>query len=116
MAVNLETVAARLLEQLRKDTRLARVTRVEGSSTTPVEAIEFRCRAALGKEGDRDLVDGLVRSAGLPLSSALSADYDLRLTLDLRALTLELIERLRKRPDVEYAQPNYVARKQKAMG
>lgn len=116
VAVDFETVAARLLEQLRKDTRLARVTRVKGGSATPAEAIEFHCRAVEAREGDREIVDGLARSAGLPLTGAVGADKDLRLTLDLRALTLELIERLRKRPDVEYAQPNYLARKQKAMG
>ena len=116
LALKVETVAARLLEQLRKDTRLAQVTRVEGGSTKPAEAIEFHCRAVEARDGDHELVDGLARSAGLPVTGAVGADKELHLTLDLRALTLELIERLRKRPDVEYAQPNYLARKQKAMG
>jgi hypothetical protein len=116
VSVDFAKVAERLLEQLRKDSRLAEVTRVEGSSTRPTEAIDFRCRAGGAREGDREIVGALARSAGLPLTGAVGPDQDLRLTLDLRALTLELIERLRKRPEVESAQPNYLVRKQKAMG
>ena len=52
------------------------------------------------------VVDGWSTAAGVPLLAAAETDH-LVIQIDWSAATLELVERLNERPEVEAAQPNY---------
>lgn len=80
--------------------------------------------SALARIGQRDrdqhakistLTSPLARASGVALSGRLDPSGQLLLTPDLNEITTQLAIRLGKRPDVEYAQPNYVVRPQSSI-
>jgi hypothetical protein len=52
----------------------------------------------------------LEQDGGVPLTARVVSPRHLLVTLDLQKLTVDLATRLKKRSDVEYAQPNFVRR------
>jgi hypothetical protein len=77
--------------------------RVRPASTFAVRVVELAPgvdAAALGRA-----TAAVAQETGWPLAVAADAGVS-RVVLDLSQLTLTLLERLRARPDVEYAQPN----------
>jgi hypothetical protein len=57
-----------------------------------------------------DVARKLEQSLGVALAGEVDATGKLVVSPELRRYTLEIIERLKKRSDVEYAQPNYTIR------
>jgi hypothetical protein len=54
---------------------------------------------------ESDFLESLERDLGAPLKRVDSGD-ELTLTIDIQSLTLDLVEKLKARPDVAYAQTN----------
>lgn len=78
-----------------------------------VEFVEKSAEAAaVSKAGPQlqAVAESLSKQTGLPLTAELSPSRQLLLIIDLEALTLDLVARLRKLADVEYAQPNFIHR------
>jgi len=59
----------------------------------------------------KPFLEGLEHDFGSKLRARVDGEKNLVLGIDEEALTLTLVERLKGRADVEYAQPNFVARK-----
>ena len=74
---------------------------------------QVRRSARAGKQTSKEieaLVKKLCVGADPQPSGGVSNRGQLVLTIDIAALTLDLIERLKRRPDVEYAQPSHIAK------
>jgi len=72
---------------------------------------QVRRSARAGKQTSKEieaLVKKLCVGADPQPSGGVSNRGQLVLTIDIAALTLDLIERLKRRPDVEYAQPSHI--------
>ncbi len=86
------------------------VERVEIAPDTT--AITVRVAFSAGGEESRmrpaRLVASLERELGLPLKGEVLQDGRVALQVNLEALTLSLVERLKALPDVESVQPNFV--------
>jgi len=123
LSVDRERLVKSLTAAVRRDPSVRAVNRVDAPKTVlPAARLElaldlrrdseagqlvYRSKQA-GKPTGRE-IDALVQRlcAGFdPLPSGRVIERDrLNLVIDVAMLTLELIDRLRRRPDVEYAQP-----------
>lgn len=86
--------------------------RVEFDEHSP-EAATVESTAGAGRETDpalQALADALAAGTGLSFRPAAAPARQLLLVVDLEALTLDLVARLRKLDSVESAQPNYLHR------
>lgn len=93
-SASVPTIAVNFKEDAPEAKALARAAKIGVESSTEVQAIteklEQECRVAL--------------------SARVGSPHQFLLTPDLQRLTLELAARLSQRPDVEYAQPNFIRR------
>jgi hypothetical protein len=118
LEVELGPLRSRLRAQLQKDRRapetsdegaLVRAQFAEGGRDA--DAIE-KARADKGENAPAppSIIDDIAREVGFPLTGRLAGRRALLLAVDLAALTTRAVERLRRQPDVAYAQPNYTVR------
>ena len=74
---------------------------------------EFKIIAQARSQGPEDeqlaaLISSLQNELDLPLDGTAAGPGELVLQVDLRAITLQLVERLQALPQIEAAQPNYI--------
>ncbi len=105
LALDFGGLTTRLVSALGADRGVARAALVSGEGKDPPEV-----RVELREEAP-GLVDRVARDLGLPLRSRFTAERELLVAVDAEASTRALVDRLRRRDDVAYAQPNYVLRK-----
>ncbi len=108
LAIDFAELTARLVSRLRDDPRVARATPMPGEKRGPPGPVEVRVDF---KDGSKEVTDRVARDLGVPLSSRVTAEQQFLVAVDAEAGTRELVERLRRRPDVAYVQPNFVVRK-----
>jgi hypothetical protein len=128
LSIDREQLLARLAQRVRRDPAVTGVTPLAGPKTVlpPAEValtVEFATgsdayrklqRAArAGERRNRDidaLVAGLTAGADPKPTGQANERGQLLLTLDVAALTRDLVERFKRRADVEYAQLSQVVR------
>ena len=93
--------------------RLERRQRVERVEIVPDTAaitlsVAFAAGSAESRMRPARLVASLERELGLPLKGEVSRNGRLALQVNLEALTLSLVERLKALPEVESVQPNFL--------
>lgn len=128
LAIDFAELTARLMSRLRADARVLRAAPVPEDKRAPpgwaevrvdfeqgsAEARALRASAAGPPEEGRPLreaTDRVARALGVALSSRVTQKRQFLVAVDAEAGTRELVERLRRRPDVAYAQPNFLVRK-----
>jgi hypothetical protein len=108
----LELDPAGLASRLEADL-LARpgVTQVEALSATEDERRSTPRAAVKARVGraTHDLASKVSQDLDLPVRERRLANGERLFQVDLETLTLDVVERLKKRSDVDYAQPNYTA-------
>jgi hypothetical protein len=124
VAVREPELVANLLKRLRDNPSIesAHVISQQRASVATVE-VNFRegtpgadalARAADANAGSSDEVQAITEKleqyCRVPLTARVGSPRQFLLTPDLQRLTLDLAARLSKRPDVEYAQPNFIRR------
>jgi hypothetical protein len=114
-----EWLATRLRSQrIVKEARTAGKESTAGEGAVQVdlvsgspEASKLAQATGAGREtAATDVARKLEQSLGIALAGEVDASGKLVVSPELRRYTLEVIERLKKRSDVEYAQPNYTIR------
>lgn len=120
LSVDSGQLGERLMRQLGARRNVARVqvvrdTSAAGGRPSPIRLIlEFsrssdEFKAVSRKDGRlARLVASLERDVGLPLTGKVVEQGRLALQVNLEALTLRLVERLKTEPIVESVQPNYI--------
>jgi hypothetical protein len=114
LAIDTDRLAASLTGKLEADER---VESVEARTLEPRYVLEppqtqFVLRLKdPALRSDSDLLESLEKALGVPLNRVDSGG-ELTLAMDLPALTLELVEKLKSRPDVVYAQTNNLLQRQ----
>jgi hypothetical protein len=109
IAVGLPSLARQLLAEVRKDAALRNATLEE-----PVEKGKTRARPAVRARVAQPSTDAgaltrrLSGSLGFPVTSRAADGDEILLFVDGEAVTLRTLDRLKGRPEVEYAQPNYL--------
>jgi hypothetical protein len=104
LGLDLRALTARLEQALRQEAAATNVAAVE----QPLQTRLPQAAVAASVRGDaKKLARRLSESLGLPVAQKKGSDDARLFELDLNALTLDLVARLKARPDVEYAQPNY---------
>jgi hypothetical protein len=110
VAVRFDTMAERLLEQARRETSLAdpSLECAEGEvRATP----RVRARVTAKTPDAAALATRFSSALGFPVVARAESDGAIALTVDAEAATRSLVETLKRRSDVEYAQPNHVLKK-----
>lgn len=106
-SLDLRELGDRLARRLRERQR---VERVEIAPDTA--AIALTVAFSPGSEESRmspgGLIPALERELGVPLTGEASGRGRIALHVNLEALTLSLVERVKTLPDIESAQPNFV--------
>lgn len=126
LSVNRDQVAQALAEVVKRDPAVRAVTRADPPKTvlptTQIAlALDLRRDSDAGRLVRRSVrigrqtgseIDALVKKLCVGVDPPPSGRVDKRsqlvLGVDIAALTLDLVERLQRRPDVEYAQPSQV--------
>lgn len=104
LEVDLRELSSRLMSRLRSEARVA--------EAAPTDAGDVRVRLVDGgRKAGEEITRRLEKDLGFALTSRTAPKRELLLAVDVRALTLNLVERLRPFPEVEYAQPNYIVRR-----
>jgi hypothetical protein len=117
LRVHVDDLARRTADRLARCRRVARATRDPGDSAKAVihttfqpGSSEARLLARAGQPDGKAQLDSLItdvaRRIHTPLKAAVSGE-ELLIEVDLEALTLQLVERLKALPDIESAQPNF---------
>lgn len=128
LSIDRERLARTLRQRLKRDPAVGDVTPLEPPKTVrPAAQLAFVVDLAADSEARRQveqavragrrttpevnsLVARLTANAYPKPTGHVSARGELILTVDVAALTRELIERLKRRPDVEYAQLSHIVR------
>jgi len=118
LAVREDVLATRLVERLRARADVLEAKRMEGKAPGDAGAIRavFRAESAVARELSDAFTEALRASpaigdltgeleAGLGVGLTPQPPAALVLTFDVSSLTASLVERLNRRPDVEYAEP-----------
>ena len=134
VAIQSADLAARLLDRLRANQNVQEARALPGKTPSPLvgqalvevefaegspEAEAVAKIASSGRETGPELspiTARLERESGVPSTVRVTRSRQLLLSVDLNALTLDLAARLRKRGEVEYAQPNYIRRRMSSAG
>jgi hypothetical protein len=108
LGLRLDAMTKSLLEEARRDPRLTGLevedAPTRGSTATPAGV---RGRAAGSGIDAVALARDLSARAGFEVAAKVAPAGEVHLSVDAEAATLRLVEALKKRSDVEYAQPNY---------
>lgn len=107
LAVDAERLEGELARRLGARQRVERVDVIEDTSTIGV-SVAFAAGSEESRMRPARLVALLEEELGLPLKGEALANRRIALQVNLEALTLSLVERLRALPEVESAQPNYL--------
>ncbi|HET6521548.1 MAG TPA: hypothetical protein VFG47_17280 [Geminicoccaceae bacterium] len=127
LAVDLQAIAAKLVRALEGEPEVegARLVDDPASAPGPARPVTVTVQptpggslaqalATAGSAGSDSALGRLEaaveREVGAPIAAEVSSPTTLTVRLDTRALTGQLMDRLRAMPEVEYAQPNYLAR------
>jgi hypothetical protein len=83
---------------------------VEFAKGTPEEKVVSQLAASRKDSGPalQAIAEGLRQELGVPLLTTVEGPGRLQIRLDIRALTLNLVERLKAKDEIEYAQPNFI--------
>jgi hypothetical protein len=125
LSINRDQLAQSLRQVVTRDPAVRAATRID-SPKTVLPAAEIALALDLRRDSE---AGNLVRRTGKQTSNEIEALVkklsvgadpqpsghvsnrgQLVLTIDIAALTLDLIERLKRRPDVEYAQPSHIVK------
>lgn len=108
LSIDADRLVASLTEKLEADGRILSVERktIEpkyiGEPGQTHLVVRFKEPAP---HSESDFLESVEQDVGVPLQ-VVDSGRDMTLAIDLPALTLELVERLKARPDVAYAQTN----------
>ena len=109
LSIGLPSLTKRLLGEARKENGLQDATLEEGASKTAGQSLPaVRVRRSEKDLDAKALTKRLTERLGFSVESRAADGEGLLLFVDGEALTLSTLEALKGRPDVEYAQPNYV--------
>jgi hypothetical protein len=111
VAIRFETLAQRLLEQAREEARLKDVAIEVAPPGEGPSLPTLRGRLATKEADPAALARQLGARVGFPVTARSESQGEIRLSVDVAAATARLVETLKQRPDVEYAQPNYILKK-----
>lgn len=106
-SVDTDRLKDRLVRQLRARQRVERVEIAPDTATITV-SVAFSAGSEESRMRPARLVASLERELGLPLNGEVLQDGRVALQVNLEALTLSLVERLKALPDVESVQPNFI--------
>lgn len=114
IAVHTDAVLAKLIAYLEsradvKDAHLLTDTKPRRLYRNPTVSVEFRADSQIVEDESalKAFVDEVANQSGIEVTTA-RAPHTIELEVDIRALTMDLIQRLRQRSDVEYAQANFL--------
>lgn len=127
LSVQQQELTSKLLQKLKQNHHVAEAAELDEKEKTGSQGIGNQVRVkfrpgsreakALAKTpGEaqslgpdlRQFIDGLEKQLGWALSPRVTEKRELILTVDINAVTSNLVERLKKRDDVQYAQPNFL--------
>lgn len=104
-------LVARLEAALRSRPETQNAWRIRTTEDGPAEGLSARVGADV--RGDaKKLARAMARELELPVVERPLRQGQYVFEVDLHALTLDVVRRLKERPDVDYAQPNYEVRVQ----
>lgn len=109
-SVDADRLKDRLVRQLGARQRVERVAVIEDTSAIAV-SVAFTAGSAESRMRPARLVALLEQELGLPLKGEARRNGRLALQVNLEALTLSLVERLKTLPDVESVQPNFIVKR-----
>lgn len=109
LAVDAERLEDQLARRLTARERVERVEVVEDTAAIAV-SVAFAAGSEESRMRPARLVALLERELGLPLKGAALENSRLALQVNLEALTLSLVERLKTLPEIESVQPNFIVK------
>jgi len=107
LSVDAGQLGERLMRRLERRQRVERVEIVPDTAAITL-SVAFAAGSAESRMRPARLVASLERELGLPLKGEVSRNGRLALQVNLEALTLSLVERLKALPEVESVQPNFL--------
>lgn len=109
LAVDAERLEDQLARRLTARERVEHVEVVEDTAAIAV-SVAFAAGSEESRMRPARLVALLERELGLPLKGAALENSRLALQVNLEALTLSLVERLKALPEIESVQPNFIVK------
>lgn len=109
LAVDAERLEDQLARRLTARERVEHVEVVEDTAAIAV-SVAFAAGSEESRMRPARLVALLERELGLPLKGAALENSRLALQVNLEALTLSLVERLKTLPEIESVQPNFIVK------
>jgi hypothetical protein len=106
-SLDLRELGDRLARRLRERQRVERVEMAPDTATITL-TVAFSPGSEESRMRPARLVSSLERELGVPLTGEASGRGRVVLHVNLEALTLSLVERVKALPDVQSAQPNFV--------
>lgn len=117
LAINKEVMLSNLRNMLKEHPSIVEIQPIpiDGAEKSLYRDKEFAIKFSPASKESKVLLGNQVTKSisektSFKLTSRLLADGRLAVGIDIRLTTLELVERLRNRDDVMYAQPNFILR------